>query len=225
MRSLRKSLGAWLFAHFVGVPVPWRAVRQSDGRALLAFEHERLLALAAAGERVPPVLAYDGERLVTGHLGATLDSWLNRATPGQTLELMQAAAADLARFHARGQWHGGAQVRNLTWDGEHFGRLDFEERLRPGMALSTVQVYDALQLMLSLTRWLEPLGSQAVCTVLMAYQAEAPAVDLPGFMRQLLPRLWRVSRLAAWVPRYDRSTEMRRLRTLLDGMQAFAETA
>ncbi len=225
MRSWRKSLGIWLFAHFVGVPVPWRAVRQSDGRSLLAFEHQRLLSLAAAGERVPPVLSYDGERLVTGHLGTTVDRWLEdlQAEPAASLGLMTAAAADLARFHARGQWHGGAQVRNLTWDGEHFARLDFEEQLRPGMALSTVQVYDVLQLLLSLTRWLEPLGPQAVRTVLQAYHAEAPAVDLPGFLRQLLPRLWRVSRLAARVPRYDRSKEMRRLRTLLDGMQGFAD--
>ena len=56
LRSLRKSLGVWLFAHFVGVPVPWPATRQTDGRVLLAYEHQRLLALAAAGERVPPVL-------------------------------------------------------------------------------------------------------------------------------------------------------------------------
>jgi hypothetical protein len=44
LRSLGKSVGIWVFAHFVGVPVPWRAVRQTDGRALLAYEHERLQA-------------------------------------------------------------------------------------------------------------------------------------------------------------------------------------
>lgn len=222
LRSWRKSLGVWLFAHFVGVPVPWRAVRQADGRSLLAFEHQRLLGLAAAGERVPQVLAYDGDSLVTAHVGTTVDRWLDDLPPEHRQDLMQAAAADLARFHARGHWHGGAQVRNLTWDGAHFARLDFEERLRPGMALTTVQVYDALQLLLSLTRWLEPLGSPAVRAVLQHYHADNPAVDLPGFLRQLLPRLRRVSRLASWVPRYDGSREMRRLRVLLDGMQMFA---
>jgi hypothetical protein len=30
-----------------------------------------------------------------------------------------------------------------------------------------------------------------------------------------------VSRLAAWVPRYDRSKELLRLRLLIEGMQAF----
>lgn len=224
LRSVRKSLGVWLFAHFVGVPVPWRAVRQADGRALLAFEHQRLLALAAAGERVPPVLAYDGHSLTTGHVGLTVDHWLaERLAPDHTLALMTAAAADLARFHARGQWHGGAQVRNLTWDGEHFARLDFEERLRPGMALSTVQVYDLLQLLMSLARWLEPLGPQAVRQVLDAYENDAPSVDVRGFLRRLIPRLRRVEWLASRVPRYERSREIRRLRAVMSGVQAFLD--
>lgn len=225
LRSATKSLGVWLFAHFVGVPVPWRAVRQTDGAALLAYEHGRLLQLAQAGERVPPVLAFDGHSLVTGDIGTTLDHWLHTTPQADRLPLMRAAAADLAAFHARGQWHGGAQTRNMTWDGQHFARLDFEERLQPGMPLATVQIYDALQLVLSLARYLQPLGPDAVRAVLTAYadraalQPQAP--DLRGFLRRLLPRLTRVSRLAAWSSRLDGSRELERLRTVLDGMAAF----
>ena len=149
LRSWRKSASIWVFAHFVGVPVPWHAVRQTDGADLLAFEHQRLLALAAAGERVPTVLAFDGFSLTTSDIGDTLDHVLHRSPEAGRLALMCAASADLAAFHTRGHWHGGAQTRNLTWNGEHFARLDFEERLQPGMALATVQVYDALQLLLS----------------------------------------------------------------------------
>lgn len=236
LRSARKSLGVWLFAHFIGVPVPWHAVRQTDGQALLAFEHERLQALLAAGERVPPVLAFDGQRLETGDIGATLDHWLHRTPDTGRLALMCAASADLAAFHARGQWHGGAQARNLTWDGERFARLDFEERLLPGMALPTVQIYDALQLVLSLARYLQPLGPQAVRAVLDAYAVAAaqaasdagpasatPAPDLRAFIARLLPRLQWVSRLATWSARLDGSRELMRLRTVLDGMAAFAQ--
>lgn len=259
MRSAPKSLGVWLFAHFVGVPVPWRAVRQTDGAGLLAFEHSRLLALAGAGERVPPVLAFDGQTLETGDIGPTLDHWLHRTPEAGRLALMCAASADLAAFHARGHWHGGAQTRNLTWDGEHFARLDFEERLIPGMALPTVQVYDALQLVLSLARYLQPLGPQAVRAVLEAYSVAAVSTtapdadravspstpsgtlhaarsvgvqpaptptqvpDLRAFITRLLPRLQRVSRLAARSSRLDGSRELMRLRTVLDGMVAFVQ--
>lgn len=229
LRSAAKSLGIWLFARWAGVAVPWHAVRQTDGVALLAYEHERLKALAAAGERVPPVLAFDGHTLQTGDIGPTLDQVLHRTPEAERLALMCAASADLARFHARGQWHGGAQTRNLTWDGAHFSRLDFEERLQPGLPLATVQVYDVLQLVLSLARYLDTLGPPAVRAVLQAYdQASRSAAhgapvppDLVGFLRRLLPRLRLVSRLAACSSRLDGSSEVKRLRTVLDGMAAF----
>lgn len=231
LRGWRKSLGAWLLARFIGVPVPWSAVRQNDGAALLAFEHERLKALAQAGEAVPPVLGFDGRTLRTGDIGLTLEHWLHRLPPPQRLPLMCAASADLAAFHARGQWHGGAQTRNVTWDGRRFARLDFEERLRPALPLATVQRYDALQLLFSMARHLEPLGPEAVLAVLRAYQTAARAAsatggevpDLRVFVQRLLPRLRRVSRLAALSPRLDGSRELVRLRTVLDGMAAFAE--
>lgn len=222
-------MGVWLFAHLVRVPAPWAAARQTNGRDLLAYEHGRLLALAAVGERVPPVLDFDGHRLVTGDIGTTLDHWLHRTPDDEKLALMQAAAADLAAFHARGQWHGGAQARNITWDEQYFARLDFEERLQPGMPLATVQLYDALQLVLSLTPYLQIQGPQAVRAVLSAY-ADAPAAqgqvpDLRAFLRPLVPRLQRVLRLAAWSSRLDRSREVERLRTMLQGMVAFVQDA
>lgn len=222
LRSWRKSASIWVFAHFVGVPVPWHAVRQTDGADLLAFEHQRLLALAAAGERVPTVLAFDGFSLTTSDIGDTLDHVLHRSPEAARLALMCAASADLAAFHTRGHWHGGAQTRNLTWNGEHFARLDFEERLQPGMALATVQVYDALQLLLSLARYLAPLGPDAVRAVLQAYaDAGTGGAALRDFIVHLLPRLGWVSRMAAWSSRLDGSRELMRLRTVLEGMKAF----
>lgn len=223
LRSGRKSLGIWCMARALGVPVPWAAVRQTDGVALLAHEHARLQALAAAGERVPAVLAFDGQQLVTSDIGTTLDRQLGALPLPERLPLMCAAAVDLAGFHARGHWHGGSQTRNLTWDGRHFARLDFEERLVPGMPLAVVQPYDALQLLLSMTHHLEPLGFEAVRQVLDAYaRAGGDRVpDLRPFVQRLLPRLRAVLWLVGWSPRLRTSREARRLRTVLDGMSAF----
>ena len=225
LRSWRKSLAIWLFARLLRVPVPWSAVRQTDGAALLAHEHRRLLALAAAGERVPPVLAFDGRALTTGDIGPTLDACLARLPPAERLDLMAAASADLARFHARGQWHGGAQARNTTWDGRHFARLDFEEALHPALPLPTVQAYDALQLLLSLSRWFDELGPDAVHRVLRAYAEAGPPVDLRAFVRPLLWRLDGVRRALAWSRRLDGSREAQRLRSVLDGLRAFVASA
>ena len=229
LRGRRQSLGIWLFAHWLRVPVPWHAVRQTDARGLLAFEHERLLALAAAGEAVPPVVAFDGHALVTGDIGPTLAHVLGEQPQAQRLATMCAASADLAAFHARGHWHGGAQTRNITWDGERFARLDFEEPLLPGMPLPTVQLYDALQLLFSLSHHLQPLGSAAVCSVLNAYDGAwrgqsavtGQRPDLRAFLMHLLPRLRWVARVAGWSSRLNGSRELQRLRTVLDGMAAF----
>lgn len=224
LRSTGKAAAAWCMAHFLGVPVPWSAVRQASGSELLAFEHERLLALSRVGEQVPPVLAFDGHTMRLGDVGPTVDECLQRLPATQHLALMCAVSADLARFHMRGHWHGGAQIRNVTWDGARFARLDFEERLFPAMPLNACQIYDVLQLVMSLARWVQPLGAPAVLAVLQAYEAEDPALDLRAFLRHLLPRLQRVSRLAAWVPRYDRSKELLRLRLLIEGMAGFIAT-
>ena len=86
-----------------------------------------------------------------------------------------------------------------------------------------VQRYDVLQLVLSLARLIEPLGPGAVNAVLQAYAAAdaAQGEALRGFIAHLLPRLQRVSRIAAWSRRLDTSRELMRLRTVLAGMAAF----
>ncbi|HEX5805269.1 MAG TPA: hypothetical protein VFY31_02895 [Macromonas sp.] len=221
LRSRRKSLAVWAMARFMGVAVPWQAVRQTDGAALLAHEHERLQALAAAGERVPPVLSFDGQQLVTGDIGSTLDHQLRDLPAAAALDLMCAAATDLARFHAHGHWHGGAQSRNITWDGHRFARLDFEEQLYPALPLATVQAYDVLQLVLSLARVLEPMGPQAVCAVWRAYEQGRSPVRLRPFLQRLLPRLGWVLRGLGCSSRLRSSREARVVRTVLEGSRQF----
>lgn len=225
LRSWRKTLAVWAMARFLGVRVPWSAVSQRDGVALLAHEHRRLLALGAAGEHVPVVVAFDGHRLSTADVGPTLDNVLHGITDNTTrLQLMRAAATDLAGFHARGQWHGGAQARNLTWNGQVFSRFDFEETLHPAMPLATVQVYDALQLLLSFSPWFALLGPQAVEQVLQAYEQARPHTGLKPFCATLAPRL---QRLLWWVDRtgwWRDSREARRVRVLVAGLQAFSRS-
>jgi hypothetical protein len=97
------------------------------------------------------------------------------------------------------------------------------------MPLPTVQLYDALQLLFSLSHHLQPLGADAVCLVLSAYDNALQAYpvvtgqrpDLRAFLVHLLPRLRWVARLAGWSSRLDGSRELQRLRTVLDGMAAF----
>ena len=120
LRTLSKSVGIWPFAHLVGVPVPWRAVRQTSGTALLAFEHERLVALAAAGEHVPPVLAFDGFALTTAYtyLRATYEAGTNagKRMPGIPQQQLFAQLTWKPRWAAS---LGGA----FTLDARHLSKV------------------------------------------------------------------------------------------------------
>lgn len=226
LRPYRTALGIWLAARLLGVTVPWEVVRQTEGARLLAWEVQRLRALAAAGERVPEVVAYDEHELQTRDLGPTFDHVLSGISdPREQLRLMCAASADLAGFHARGHWHGGSQIRNLIWDGERFGRIDFEEPLHPALPLATVQAYDLLQLLLSMVRWLQALGDDALVQVLHHYaQAQPAQADvLREQLRAWLPRLQGLRRLLGWRPRWRRSREYQRLSVVVEALDGFVQ--
>lgn len=224
MRSRRTALAIWLAARWLDVPMPWSVIRQTNGTQLLAWEVQRLHALAAAGEIVPDVIAYDGHELQTRDLGPTLDHVLSGiADHAEQLRLMCAASADLAGFHARGHWHGGSQIRNLTWDGMRFGRIDFEEPLHPALPLATVQAYDLLQLLLSMVRWLHACGDGAVDEVLRHYAQAHPtqAVVLRTQLRGWLPRLQGLQGVIGWRPRWRRSREHQRLGIVVAALESF----
>jgi hypothetical protein len=87
-----------------------------------------------------------------------------------------------------------------------------------------------------MSRQFERLGPSAVQAVLQAYrqaaeQAKAigagasPGPDLVHFLRRLLPRIRRVQRLASWSDRLHASRELHRLRTVLEGLQAFVDAS
>jgi hypothetical protein len=228
LRSATTALGIWGAARLLGVAVPWGLIRQTDGVRLLAWEVQRLRTLAAAGEVVPEVVSCNDQELVTRDLGPTLAHVLSsldtRTDPAICLPWLCAVSADLAGFHARGHWHGGSQIRNITWNGTQFGRIDFEEPLHPALPLATVQAYDVLQLLLSMVRWLQPLGRCAVDDVLNHYGQAAPAQAevLRGQLRAWLPRLRGLQKVLGWRPRWRRSREYQRLAVVVEALTLFA---
>ncbi|KAG1242891.1 hypothetical protein G6F65_022762 [Rhizopus arrhizus] len=75
--------------------------------------------LLQAGCRVPEVWWQEQGLLVLEYVGEDLADLIRNEDSTSQLWLTRAAATDLAAFHARGMWHGGAQIRNVTLrDGE-----------------------------------------------------------------------------------------------------------
>lgn len=114
------------------------------GAERLAFEVKRLQALREAGVHVPAVKVHLEQLLVLEDVGETLESGLPYLDDVQRMERIRRLAEDLAAFHAAGHWHGGAQLRNVTFDDGRFGRIDFEEDLEGVLPLRMRQAMDAL---------------------------------------------------------------------------------
>ncbi|HYG46289.1 MAG TPA: hypothetical protein VEA17_25455 [Bordetella sp.] len=116
----------------------------------LAYEAGRLRRLRQAGCRVPQVWWEEPGLLVLEHVGDDLAGLVRHADPAQRVRWVHALAADLAAFHARGHWHGGAQIRNITLRDGELWRIDFEENVGGALSLPLAQAYDLFQLVSSL---------------------------------------------------------------------------
>jgi tRNA A-37 threonylcarbamoyl transferase component Bud32 len=123
------------------------------GQEQLAYEAARLAALREAGESVPTVVGLRSGCLVLAEGGEPLGRVLREKSAEEQAGLLCWVAQDLARFHGRGLWHGGAQVRNhLVREADQtLVRIDFEEPLDRLMPLSARQVVDLYLLIHSTT--------------------------------------------------------------------------
>ncbi len=111
----------------------------------LDYEAARLRRLAQAGCRVPEVWWQEPGLVVLEHVGDDLPYFLRRTDDASRLRLIRMLAADLAAFHVRGFWHGGAQVRNVTMRDALLWRIDFEENIGAALSLPLTQAYDLYQ--------------------------------------------------------------------------------
>lgn len=116
----------------------------------LPYEAERLKFLSQAGCAVPNIWFEGPGVLALEHVGDNVALLLRAAPQPERLRLARALAEDLAVFHARGFWHGGAQVRNQTMRDGELWRIDFEENIGGALSLPLSQAYDVFQLLLSL---------------------------------------------------------------------------
>ncbi len=116
----------------------------------LAHEAERLALLMQAGCRVPEVWWQEQDLLVLEHVGEDLADLIRNEEQPTRVALTRAAAADLAAFHQRGLWHGGAQIRNVTLRDDALWRIDFEENIGSTLSRPIAQAYDVFQFVSSI---------------------------------------------------------------------------
>jgi len=114
------------------------------GDAAKTTEARRLGELQAQGVNVPMVLGTGRATLVLGDNGSSFNTCLREADNAGRDLLVASAMQAIAAAHARGAYFGQPLPRNLTWDGENIGFIDFEEDPLEVMDLAQAQARDWL---------------------------------------------------------------------------------
>ena len=109
-----------------------------------AYEARRLTALAAAGVRVPRIVHIGSEYLLLEYCGTSIAMLVRGWSADTWRHELQRLAEQLAALHRSGQWHGAAQLKNLTRHGGNDYRIDFEENFGELLPLAMVQAIDVL---------------------------------------------------------------------------------
>ena len=141
--AVQALLVRWLARRVTGQTLPMRALKLSEASASVAFEARRLHALAQAGARVPRVFHRGDGFIVMEHCGDSVGRLVAGSWPVETCRAeLPGLAADLGVFHRAGQWHGAAQIKNLTRRDGLTWRIDFEENFGELVPLPAAQALD-----------------------------------------------------------------------------------
>ena len=140
-------------------------VRPKDLRAGgIDHEAQRLIQLAELQLAVPALYFQTDHYIIMEHCGESLEHRLRRTPDAQ--DLLYAIVDELIALHQAKQWHGGAQIRNLTIKDDTIYRIDFEENTGNAMPLAVAQAYDVLLCFNSLATHLQEniaLGTDLLC--------------------------------------------------------------
>ena len=159
-----------------------------QGRAALDTEAQRLATLAAAGVRVPQLLARNADALMFSHLGDTdiLDAIKIAADP---VACWQRGLDAIAAVHQRNQYLSQAFGRNIiACDDGETGFIDFEDD--PGRYLPLVhcQSRDYLCYLQSSAFWLRENGLLPAAAAVWRRHRALPAAAAVG--KTVRPILW-----------------------------------
>lgn len=139
------------------------------GDAARAIEARRIGELQAQGVNVPTVLGSGQATLVLGDNGRSFNTCLREADDAGRDRLVAAAMQAIAAAHARGAYFGQPLPRNLTWDGQRIGFIDFEEDPLEVMDLASAQARDWLMFGYGVARYYmeRPQALQAMMAAAM----------------------------------------------------------
>ena len=194
--ALSALLARWLARRVTGASLPMGALKLSAAASGVGFEARRLQVLAAAGVRVPRLVHHGDGFLLMAHCGVTVASLLAGWDRDTWRRELAALAAELGAFHRAGQWHGGAQIKNLTRKEGQTWRIDFEESFGEHVPLPAAQAFD-LVLFVNSISLRGPIDEEEARSLLPALLRAYFAANPDPQVRAVFARALRWAKVAA----------------------------
>jgi tRNA A-37 threonylcarbamoyl transferase component Bud32 len=157
------------------------------------IEARRLDELKAQGIHVPDVIGQGRAALVLEHTGASFNTCLRQADAAGCDRLVAAAIDAIAQAHRRGAYFGQPLPRNMTWDGQRVGFIDFEEDPLEVMDLGQAQARDWLMFGYGVAKYYEQRPQ--VLEALLAEAMEGAERPVVAHAHEVTGRLQRLARV------------------------------
>jgi len=158
-------------------------------------EINKIRRLAEAGIPVPKILLTTEEWFVMSDTGTVLRDHLYRKERNEslTLEIFHA----LADLHRRDFYHGGSQLRNMTWREGKVHFIDFEESFDTSIDLKILQLRDLFLLLFALAKDRIPLDYPKHIAL---YRQISGNDDFDRRLQAMFSRLGWLEKLIAYPP-------------------------
>ena len=174
----------------------------TGGPEALKAEASRLRKLAALGVSVPQIVAEGEDWIMLNDIGSPLTGWIRdpEVSREDKRTIVKQASEQLALLHSQGLWHGRPALRDMAYDGQSFGFLDFEED--PGCILTPAQcmMRDALLYFHSLHRYLAD-DRAMILEAIESYRKLAPDSTWSNTL-SFAKQVWLIYGLLALLHRY-----------------------
>jgi len=163
------------------------------GVAARDIEARRIAELRAQAVNVPQVLGTGRAALVLSDNGRSLATCLRETDDAGRDRLVALALQAIARSHAQGAYFGQPLPRNMTFDGESIGFIDFEEDPLEVMDLPQAQARDWLMFGYGVARHYE--NRLPVLQALLAAAMDGEGSPVRAHAHEVTGRLQPMARL------------------------------